>query len=63
MSDLRDSGAIEQDADIVMLLHRKDTDPENTTGHTDLITDKNRRGEIGADPLVFLGPHTVFVEP
>lgn len=63
MSDLRDSGALEQDADIVMLLHRKDLECAVKTGHTDLIIDKNRRGETGTKPLIFLGPHTVFIEP
>jgi replicative DNA helicase len=46
-----------------MLLHRKDLECAVKTGHTDLIIDKNRRGETGTKPLIFLGPHTVFIEP
>jgi replicative DNA helicase len=58
MSDLRESGAIEQDADVVMLLHREDYyhrgeadyDP---TGVTDLILAKQRNGPIGNIELTF----------
>ena len=46
MADLRESGAIEQDADIVILLHREDAyDKESPrAGEADLIVDKNRNG-------------------
>lgn len=49
MSDLRESGSIEQDADIVLLLHREDAyDKESPrAGEADLILAKNRNGEIG----------------
>ena len=59
MSDLRESGAIEQDADVVMLLHREDyyhrgeADYE-PTGITDLIIAKQRNGPVGMVPLTFL---------
>jgi replicative DNA helicase len=48
-SDLRESGAIEQDADIVILLHRDDAyDPESPrAGEVDLIVDKHRGGHPG----------------
>jgi replicative DNA helicase len=46
MSDLRESGAIEQDADIVILLHREDAYDKDSprAGEADLIVDKNRNG-------------------
>lgn len=49
MSDLRESGAIEQDADIVILLHREEYYDPNTTraGQVDLIVAKNRHGASG----------------
>jgi len=48
MSDLRDSGSIEQDADAVILLHRQDYyNPDLCPGKMELIIDKNRQGERG----------------
>ena len=49
MSDLRESGAVEQDADVVVLLHREDAyDRESPrAGEMDLIVAKNRNGESG----------------
>ena len=49
LSDLRDSGAIEQDADVVVFLHRQGTD---TTGQYEAIVAKNRNGALGSIPLV-----------
>lgn len=51
MSDLRDSGSVEQDADIVMLLYREEYYDPNTTekGILEVITAKYREGEIGVD--------------
>jgi replicative DNA helicase len=64
LSDLRDSGAIEQDADIVMLLYRPgeymkhldddDKDKVRVGGETDLIIAKNRDGETGVVKLTFI---------
>ncbi|MFO1004573.1 MAG: replicative DNA helicase [Planctomycetaceae bacterium] len=55
LADLRESGAIEQDADIVMFLHRPDAyDPEDRPGEADLIVAKNRHGPIGTVELVWL---------
>ena len=55
LADLRESGAIEQDADIVMFLHRPEAyDPEDRPGEADLIVAKNRNGPIGTVPLVWL---------
>jgi replicative DNA helicase len=55
MADLRESGAIEQDADIVLLLHRPEYyDPNDKPGVADLIVAKNRNGRTGDVPLTFL---------
>ena len=45
LSDLRESGSIEQDADVVILLHRDDMyDQQNRSGEADLIVAKHRNG-------------------
>lgn len=55
LSDLRESGAIEQDADIVMFLHRPDAyEPNDRPGEADLIVAKNRSGPTGTAHLVWL---------
>ena len=54
MSDLRESGSIEQDADVVMFLLRRDYYDENDRpGHVELIIGKNRHGETGNVHLSF----------
>jgi replicative DNA helicase len=54
MSDLRDSGAIEQDSDIVMfLLRREYYDPMDKPGMAELIIAKNRHGSIGSVNLTY----------
>ncbi len=57
LSDLRESGAIEQDADIVMMLYRKDYYEENLTeeeiGITEVFIRKHRNGPIGKAELRF----------
>ncbi|AAF38014.1 replicative DNA helicase [Chlamydia pneumoniae TW-183] len=54
MSDLRESGSIEQDSDLVMfLLRREYYDPNDKPGTAELIIAKNRHGSIGSVPLVF----------
>ena len=55
LSDLRESGAIEQDADVVMFIHRDDSDPAKK-GLADLIVAKHRNGPTDSLPLTFL-PH------
>jgi len=65
MSDLRESGSIEQDADVVMLLHNEDYYHQNEpgyskTGVTELILAKQRNGPTGVIPLVFLPEYTRF---
>ena len=65
LSDLRDSGSIEQDADIVMFLHREIpenaeyTDPSQISEIT-LIVAKNRHGEVRNISLHWDGAHTKF---
>jgi replicative DNA helicase len=62
MSDLRESGAIEQDADVIMMIYREEVYDKNTTrkGIADIIITKQRNGEIGEIQLTFLGKFTRF---
>jgi len=54
MSDLRESGSIEQDSDIVMfLLRREYYDPTDKPGMAELIIAKNRHGSVGSVHLTF----------
>ncbi len=63
LADLRESGAIEQDADIVMFLHRPAAyDPEDRPGEADLIIAKNRNGPVGNVPLVWLKEQLRFTD-
>jgi replicative DNA helicase len=58
LSDLRDSGSIEQDADLVAFIHREEIykkDDESLKGMADLVIAKQRNGPIGTVPLRFLG--------
>ena len=62
LSDLRESGAIEQDADVVMLLFREEyyTPKEANKGITEVIVAKQRNGPIGSQKLIFLSEYTRF---
>ena len=61
LSDLRDSGAIEQDADMVMFIHRPQELEKNATmGIVNLIVAKNRSGSTGNVQLVWQGPIVRF---
>jgi len=56
MSDLRESGAIEQDADLIMLLYRKEyynPDDEDAKGKAEVIVAKQRKGRTGSANLAF----------
>ncbi len=63
LADLRESGSIEQDADMVCFIYRDELynkdDPENK-GLAELIVSKHRNGETGKVDLVFLGENTSF---
>ncbi|MDD3766716.1 MAG: replicative DNA helicase [Eubacteriales bacterium] len=63
LTDLRESGSIEQDADIVLMLHREDYyNPEcEFPGEAELIIAKNRNGETGIIPFKFQKEFTKFV--
>lgn len=61
LSDLRESGQIEQDADQVLLIHRPDQyDPNDQPGLAEIIVAKNRNGPTGAVRLKFFAPCTRF---
>lgn len=64
LSDLRESGSIEQDADIVMMIYREDYYDEFTErkGITDIFIRKNRNGPIGSVQLMFQKNNQKFVE-
>jgi replicative DNA helicase len=61
LADLRESGAIEQDADVVMLLHRPELyDKESKPGLAEVIVAKQRNGPTGDVDLTFLKSITRF---
>jgi replicative DNA helicase len=62
MSDLRESGAIEQDADMILLIYREEVYDKNTTkkGIAEIDLAKHRNGEIGTFLLTFQGPYARF---
>jgi replicative DNA helicase len=60
LSDLRESGAIEQDSDIVMFIHREDSDDPTVKGKADIIVAKHRNGPTQTVPLTFLPHLTLF---
>lgn len=64
LSDLRESGSIEQDADVVIFIHRERREDEETQedagAETKLIIGKQRNGPTGEIPIVFLRPFVRF---
>ncbi|MCD8308516.1 MAG: replicative DNA helicase [Clostridia bacterium] len=71
LTDLRESGAIEQDADMVIFINRPDVTAKQediekkgiVKGMADLIVAKHRNGELGRCQLRFKGEYTKFVTP
>jgi len=69
LSDLRESGAIEQDADMVMFIHRpeyynitEDAEGNSTTGVAELIIAKHRNGPVDSARTRFIGTFTKFAD-
>ncbi len=69
LSDLRESGSIEQDADMVLFLYRpeyygltEDEEGRSTVGIGEVIIAKHRNGETGIVPLRFIGKYVKFVD-
>lgn len=62
LSDLRDSGSLEQDADVVMFIHREDKMNEGSekTGIAEILIEKHRNGPIGKVDLLFDEEKTTF---
>jgi len=63
LSDLRDSGSLEQDADVVMFIHRDDKMNENSDrpGIAEILVEKHRNGPIGKVDLRFDEEKTTFL--
>jgi len=70
LSDLRDSGAIEQDADLVLFIYSPemagitvDEDGNSTEGIAEIIISKHRNGRTGSETLMFIKQFSKFIEP
>jgi len=65
MSDARETGSVENDSDVAILIHREDFyDAESPrAGEADLIVDKNRNGPRGTATIRFQGHYARFVDP
>lgn len=63
LSDLRDSGSIEQDADVVMFIHREDkiNKESDRPNIAEIMVEKHRNGAVGAAELYFDGQHVRFL--
>ena len=64
LSDLRDSGALEQDADVVMFIHREDRykEAEEKNNIAEILVEKHRNGPLGKVELYFDEKKTTFME-
>jgi replicative DNA helicase len=66
LSDLRESGSIEQDADVVAFIHRPeyyDRENEDLKGKAEIIIAKQRNGPTGVVELLYLADYTLFANP
>jgi replicative DNA helicase len=66
MSDLRESGSLEQDADMVILVHRPDAGNKDMRGQSEeaqLMVVKHRNGPTADINVLFLGHRAKFAEP
>ena len=66
LSDLRESGSIEQDADVVAFIHREeyyDRENEDLKGKAEIIIAKQRNGPTGIVNLLYLADYTLFANP
>jgi replicative DNA helicase len=68
LSDLRDSGAIEQDADIVLFIYRPDyyemeADPTISKDAAELLISKHRNGALGTVNMKFISQYAKFTDP
>jgi len=64
LSQLRESGSLEQDADLVILIHREFNQQESTrVGEAELILAKQRNGPTGSSNVLFQGQYSRFVNP
>jgi len=69
LSDLRESGAIEQDADIILFIYREEryvtdeAERRKVEGKAEVIVGKHRNGPVGTVHLTFIGKHTRFENP
>jgi replicative DNA helicase len=63
LSDLRDSGSIEQDADVVMFIHREDkiNKESERPNIAEIMVEKHRNGPVGSAELYFDGNHVRFL--
>jgi replicative DNA helicase len=63
LSDLRDSGSIEQDADVVMFIHREDkiNKESERPNIAEIMVEKHRNGPVGSCELYFDGQHVRFL--
>lgn len=63
LSDLRDSGSIEQDADVVMFIHREDkiNKESDRPNIAEIMVEKHRNGPVGTAELYFDGQHVRFL--
>lgn len=62
LSDLRESGGIEQDADVVAFVHRESRYNGNRPGEADIIIAKNRNGAVGTVTMDFTQQQTRFID-